>query len=244
MNWVSPIRSMATIEALEKTLKQEDIRYYFLFAIGVSNGMHVSEILQLTVGDVRGKAVLEVPIGRNGVRQVQPFGEELQTEIEAYTRDRAEDELFITSEDPDFEKTAKTAIKRIGLKSGITSFGFQTVRKTFAYFYYQQYHDVEYLKKHLNYASDSLVYRYIGEQPVSANRTLTARENEAARRKLLTDKAGTERIRSIREFLEGLDRQIGDPVNSDAFYGSVECLLDELEKTVKRYECCDASETM
>ena len=49
-----------------------------------------------------------------------------------------------------------------GNNIGLTEIGTHTMRKTFGYHHYQQYHDVALLQEIFNHSSPSITLRYIG----------------------------------------------------------------------------------
>lgn len=112
------------------------------------------------------------------------------------------------------------------------------MRKTFAWRYYRETGDIYYLQNLLNHASPSITYRYIGEKPnvEIVLKKLTAEENERSRYVLLNEDGGVKRIGKIREMLDQVEKELGNPGNNDAFYGRVDCFLNELEELIRNYE--------
>ena len=55
MNFVQPIRDPVLIEQIEKYLKNKNERDYILFLLGIYTGLRISDILSLTVKDLRNK---------------------------------------------------------------------------------------------------------------------------------------------------------------------------------------------
>ena len=53
-------------------------------------------------------------------------------------------------------------IVKAGKKVGLTDIGTHTMRKTFGYFHYQQFHDVALLQTIFNHSSPSITLRYVG----------------------------------------------------------------------------------
>ena len=65
---------------------------------------------------------------------------------------------------------------------------------------------------------------------------LTAEENERSRYVLLNEDGGMKRIGRIRETLDQVEKELENPGNNDAFYGRVDCFLNELEELIRNYE--------
>ena len=242
MNWVAPIKDEETLNKFKEKLKSMDEKYYIMFEIGVGTGMQLQEILKLKVKDVRDKEEIEAYIGTKHIRRTFCFPESLKQEILAYTEGKDPEEYLIqgyaSSKEALSREQAYRALKNAGRSIGLTSIGAQTMRKTFAWRYYKETGDIYYLQNLLNHASPSITYRYIGEKPnvEVVLKKLTAEENERSRFVLLNDNAGVERFRRIRETLEEIEKELGNPGNNDAFYGRVDCFLNELEELVRNYE--------
>ena len=111
------------------------------------------------------------------------------------------------------------------------------MRKTFAWRYYKSTGDIYYLQNLLNHASPSITYRYIGEKPnVEVYlKKMTPEENERSRYMLYKNGNGKKRIEAIREMLSAIDAEMDNPLNNDAYYGRVDCLLTEMEDLVENF---------
>jgi integrase len=55
MEYVEPIRSEKQIKGMANYLKGSNIRDYTLFILGINSGLRISDLLSLTVGDVKEK---------------------------------------------------------------------------------------------------------------------------------------------------------------------------------------------
>ena len=133
---------------------------------------------------------------------------------------------------------AYRAFKSAGKSMGLTSIGAQTMRKTFAWRYYKSTGDIYYLQNLLNHASPSITYRYIGEKPnVEVYlKKMTPEENERSRYMLYKNGNGKKRMEAMREMLlDDLMQEMDNPLNNDAYYGRVDCLLTEMEDLVENF---------
>lgn len=121
---------------------------------------------------------------------------------------------------------------------GLTSIGAQTMRKTFAWRYYKSTGDIYYLQNLLNHASPSITYRYIGEKPnVEVYlRKMTPEENERSRYILYKNGNGKKRIEELKKVLDDISKEMDNPLNNDAYFGKVECLLKEMEELVANFK--------
>ncbi len=241
MNWVAPIKDEKTLNAFREKLRETDEKYYIMFEIGVGTGMQLQEILKLKNKDIAGKKELTVKIGTKSIKTTFKISPELQKIIANYTKDKDPNAYLIigykNSDTPLSREQAYRVFRSVGRQVGLNSIGAQTMRKTFAWKYYQETGDIYYLQKLFNHASPSITYRYIGEKSnvTTVFKKLTAEENERSRRVLYQDNSGKKRIGALVDMLNGISMELDNPANPDAFYGRVDSLLTELETIVKDY---------
>lgn len=241
MNWVAPIKDEKTLQEFKQQLKTADEKYYIMFEIGVGTGMQLQDILLLKNGDIRGKDSLTVEIGTKGMKTVFKIPGELQREIAAYTEGKDPDAYLITgtanSKSPLSREQVYRVFRTVGRQVGLNSIGAQTMRKTFAWKYYNETGDIYYLQELFNHASPSITYRYIGEKPnvTVMFKKLTAEENERSRRMLYKDDNGKKRLNSLVQTLNEITLEMDNPANADSFYGRVDTLLNELEEIMENY---------
>ena len=242
MNWVAPIKDEETLSRFKDKLKTMDEKYYIMFEIGVGTGMQLQDILKLRCKDVRDKDFIDAEIGTKKIRRTFKFSKDLKKIIHDYTEGKDPDSYLIlghaSSPEPLSREQAYRALKSAGRSIGLSSIGAQTMRKTFAWRYYKETGDIYYLQNLLNHASPSITYRYIGEKPnVEIQlKKMTAEENERSRFVLLKDEGGSRRIKAICKMLEGLEKELNNAGNNDAFYGKADCFLTEIEELIRNYE--------
>ncbi len=242
MNWVAPIKDDETLEKFKQKLREMDDKYYIMFEIGVGTGLQLQEILQFKNKDVRGKDSIEASIGTKNIKRTFQIPEDLQKIIMDYTEGKDPDAYLIlghaSSPQPLSREQAYRALKSAGKSMGLTSIGAQTMRKTFAWRYYKSTGDIYYLQNLLNHASPSITYRYIGEKPnVEAYlRKMTPEENERSRYMLYKNGNGKKRIDTINSFLSDIAREMDNPLNNDAYFGKVDCLLTEMEDLMENFK--------
>ncbi len=242
MNWVAPIKDDETLEKFKMKLREMDDKYYIMFEIGVGTGLQLQEILKFKVKDIRGKDSIEASIGTKNIKRVFQIPKELKDIITNYTEGKDPDSYLIVghanSSAPLSREQAYRALKSAGKSMGLASIGAQTMRKTFAWRYYKSTGDIYYLQNLLNHASPSITYRYIGEKPnVEVYlRKMTPEENERSRYILYKNDNGKKRIEALKDMLTEIEGEMGNPLNNDAYYGKVDCLLTEMEELAENFK--------
>ena len=213
MNWVAPIKDQETLKNFGETLKQVDYKYYIMFELGVGTGLQLQDILAFKNKDVTGKKEIEVTIGTRNMKNVFTVPEELQQIINEYTKGKDPEAYLIlghsSSNKPVSREQAYRVLRSAGHKIGLNSIGAQTMRKTYAWNYYKE---TVFLKK------------------------TTPQENERSRYLLYLNDNGKKKLNKIIDTLTGIRDNFDSPANNDAFYGKVDCLLQELEALMENYQ--------
>ena len=242
MNWVAPIKDQETLKNFGETLKQVDYKYYIMFELGVGTGLQLQDILAFKNKDVTGKKEIEVTIGTRNMKNVFTVPEELQQIINEYTKGKDPEAYLIlghsSSNKPVSREQAYRVLRSAGHKIGLNSIGAQTMRRTYAWNYYKETGDIYHLQKLFNHASPSITYRFIGEKPNIEVflKKMTPQENERSRYLLYLNDNGKKKLNKIIDTLTGIRDNFDSPANNDAFYGKVDCLLQELEALMENYE--------
>lgn len=242
MNWVAPIKDEETLTKFKEKLREMDDKYYIMFEIGVGTGLQLQEILKFRNKDIRDKDSIEACIGTKNIKRTFLIPEELKQIIHDYTEGKDPDAYLVlghaSSPAALSREQAYRAFKSAGKSMGLTSIGAQTMRKTFAWRYYKATGDIYYLQNLLNHASPSITYRYIGEKPnVEVYlRKMTPEENERSRYLLYKNGNGKKRISDLQNVLSEISEEMDNPLNNDAFYGKVDCLLKEMEELVLNFK--------
>lgn len=242
MNWVAPIKDEETLKKFKEKLREMDDKYYIMFEIGVGTGLQLQEILKFKNKDIRDKESIEACIGTKNIKRTFIIPPELQEIIHNYTEGKDPDAYLIlghaSSPAALSREQAYRAFKSAGKSMGLTSIGAQTMRKTFAWRYYKATGDIYYLQNLLNHASPSITYRYIGEKPnVEVYlRKMTPEENERSRYLLYKNGNGKKRIEALSKVLSEIMEEMDNPLNNDAYYGKVDCLLKEMEELVSNFQ--------
>lgn len=242
MNWVAPIKDSETLERFKTALKETDYKYYIMFEIGVGTGLQLQDILNFKNKDVTDKDEITVEIGTKHIKNTFKIPAELKQIIKDYTKGKNPDAYLITghasSEKAVSREQAYRVLRSVGHKVGLNSIGAQTMRKTFAWNYYNETGDIYYLQNLFNHASPSITYRYIGEKPniEIVLKKMTPQENERSRYFLYLNGSGKKRLNNIIDTLTNIRDNFDAPTNNDAFYGKVDCLLEELDSLMENYK--------
>lgn len=177
MQYVQPIRDKKKIEEIKAVLKENGTRDLLLFSMGINTGLRISDLLKLRVIDVKGKTHVEIKEQKTGKVKRFPLLGSLQSLIEEYVRNKDCSEYLFKSRNgknkPITRVMAYMIINDAAQKANITdNIGTHTLRKTFGYHHYQQFHDVAILQYLLNHSSPSITLRYIGITQDNVEETL------------------------------------------------------------------------
>lgn len=141
-------------------------RNAMIFKFGVASGLRVSDILDLTNEEVLGHNKIWVTEQKTGkVRQI-PLNFIL-ADLNDYMDSRTDHStwLFPNSRNPKehvSKSTFAAALNRAAARCGLTDIvGTHTMRKTFGYQYYQQFHDLVKLMDIFGHSSEKITLRYI-----------------------------------------------------------------------------------
>lgn len=177
MQYVQPIRDKKKIEEIKAVLKENGTRDLLLFSMGINTGLRISDLLKLRVIDVKGKTHVEIKEQKTGKVKRFPILGSLQSLIEEYVRNKDCFEYLFKSRNgenkPITRVMAYMIINNAAQKASITdNIGTHTLRKTFGYHHYQQFHDIAILQYLLNHSSPSITLRYIGITQDNVEETL------------------------------------------------------------------------
>ena len=172
MEFVQPIRDIKQIETIKKLLKQQSMRDYCLFVLGINSGLRISDLLKLRISDVseKGKVKDRIRLREKKTNKFKdfPISENAKRAIKEYLQTRTINEnepLFISRKTKGILMWQRAywilneAARSIGIKEKI---GTHTLRKTFGYHAYKNGYDIEIIQKLFNHSSPSITLRYIG----------------------------------------------------------------------------------
>ena len=172
MEFVQPIRDLKKIDTIKKLLKQQNLRDYCLFVLGINSGLWISDLLKLRISDVseKGKIKDRIRLREKKTNKFKdlPLSNSTKSALKEYlkTREYNENEpLFISRKNKGFllrqqaYKIINDVAKSVGIKEKI---GTHTLRKTFGYHAYNNGYDITLIQKLFNHSSPAVTLRYIG----------------------------------------------------------------------------------
>jgi len=165
MNEVQPIRDPEMIDRMKQELAKNGSRDSFLFTFGINTGLRISDILELTVGDVRGKTHVTIKEQKTDKRKRFKLHHELREAIQDYTKGMADTDYLFKSKrgnNPIKRVQAYKILNRAAKNLGVEEIATHTMRKTFGYHFYKKTGDIAMLQEIFNHSAPSVTKRYIG----------------------------------------------------------------------------------
>ena len=171
MNFVQPIRDKNKIEEMKGELRKNGTRDFMLFYVGINSGLRISDLLKLNYDDIRNKdgsmkSHISIIEKKTNKPKMFPITNGLYSELEKYTTNMRSGEYLCKSQKgvnkPISASQAYRIIVAAGAKVGLAGLGTHTLRKTFGYHHYQQFHDIAILQQIFNHSSPSITMRYLG----------------------------------------------------------------------------------
>ena len=172
MEFVQPIRDLKKIETIKKLLKQQNLRDYCLFVVGINSGLRISDLLKLTISDVidgnKLKDRIRLREKKTNKFKDFPLSDNAKSALKEYLKTReytTNEPLFLSRKNKGFllrqqaYKIINNVAKEVGIKEKI---GTHTLRKTFGYHAYNNGYDITLIQKLFNHSSPSVTLRYIG----------------------------------------------------------------------------------
>ncbi len=171
-------------------------RRYIMFLLGIYTGLRIGDILKLRVRDVRDAKYLELAAEKTNKKTKIIINDYLRGELEEYIADKNDYEYLIKSQKgnnkPISAKGAWDDMKKAAEVFGLNNIGCHTLRKTFGYFFYQQYKDIVTLKNIFGHSDISVTFRYIGLDQDKTDKCIGGLELLPTKRKI-TKKADEKR---------------------------------------------------
>lgn len=162
---VEPIRDKDIYNKMKAELMEWNEKYYIMFLVGCLLGLRINEILSLRVGDVKGKKEHTFIQSKTGKEVTIAFNPELKKALNKYCEGKDPQCALIPCRDNEYKPLspmrAWEVIHALGEKHGL-HLGTHSMRKTCAYHYYMQTHDLATLKVWLNHTSERDTLTYIG----------------------------------------------------------------------------------
>jgi len=167
---VDPIRAEKNIKKIKRLLK-DNARDLLLFTMGINNGLRISDLLKLKVGDVRDikpGQTLKVKETKTGKMNILMINKSVHQVLKQYLEEvkpSDEDYLFQSRNGNNKPLARETVNKMIKewTKSMKGNYGTHTLRKTFGYIQRTKYGvSFEVLCKRFGHSSPAITMRYLG----------------------------------------------------------------------------------
>ncbi|WP_312423111.1 site-specific integrase [Anaerospora hongkongensis] len=177
MEYVQPIRDKKQIENMKRYLKDSNLRDYLLFVLGINSGLRISDLLKLTVDDVKSKERISIKETKTGKVKDFPLSDTCKKAIAEYLKEtkltegvlfpsrknKGNDIAKAISRQQAYDVINKAAEEvRVITKTNGIRIGTHTLRKTFGYHAYQSGVGIEVIQKLLNHSAPSVTLRYLG----------------------------------------------------------------------------------
>ncbi len=167
MEYVEPIRTKKQIDNIKRHLRRRNLRDYLLFVLGINSGLRISDLLLLTIDDVKEKNRIVLREKKTGKTKDFPLSESCKKAIQEYLIDSwTTSGWLFRSKKGDHPITRiqayriiNQAARAVGIKEAI---GTHTLRKTFGYWAFKNGVDVTRIQKLLNHSAPSITLNYIG----------------------------------------------------------------------------------
>lgn len=163
---VEPIRSKTDIKKIiEWFYEHKKKKYAVLFTLGIYSGLRISDLLKLKVKDVYNKTTITMREQKTGKYKLFPLKNELQILLNEFCAERGLDEWLFTGKRK--RKLDRSQVYRFLNQACAeleidVNVGTHTMRKTFGYHHYKQFHDIGLLQTIFNHYSPNVTRRYIG----------------------------------------------------------------------------------
>lgn len=166
MNEVQAIKDRRHIELMKQSL---DGRNLLLFTVGINVGLRISDLLRLTVGELRSDYVV-IKEGKTGKSRKFALNDSVKEAVAKLVPKVAADSnhAFPSRKGTNpigrvqAYRILNAAVVRAGLADVYTSFGAHSLRKTFGYFAYEAGVDLALIMRVLNHSTQRETLRYIG----------------------------------------------------------------------------------
>ncbi len=155
------VQNKIKLKDFQSKLKEIDKSYYYLFLIGFNLGLKLKKTIRLDKKEVENiiKERKNDIIRKNKLAQIKEF-------LECFDKN---DYLFLDNE----KNMSKNEInnesekiyfilKKTAQDSGIDNFGNEILQRSFAYFHYQYFQDIDRIKDLLNLVSPTATLHYMG----------------------------------------------------------------------------------
>ncbi|MEL7571212.1 MAG: site-specific integrase [Eubacteriaceae bacterium] len=167
MECVEPIRSKEQINAIKCHLKSRSLRNYLLFVLGINSGLRISDLLSLTIDDIKEIDRIILREKKTGKSKDFPLSDTCKDAIKEYLQNTTINSKWLfkskKGDRPITRIQAYRIINKAARMTGIkTAIGTHTLRKTFGYWAYKNGADITQIQKLLNHSTPNITLAYIG----------------------------------------------------------------------------------
>lgn len=167
MEYVEPIRSEKQIKGMASYLKGTNIRDYVLFILGINSGLRISDLLALSVEDLKGQDRVSIKEQKTGKTKNFPLSDTCRKAVSEYLKETGQTSgpLFPSRKGSrsitriQAYRILNEAAAHVGIKEAV---GTHTLRKTFGYWAYKSGVDITRIQKLLNHSAPCVTLAYIG----------------------------------------------------------------------------------
>jgi len=158
----SPIKDIETIQQIKNLYSvKKDYKGLLLFLLAINTGAKLNELLDLNVGDIRGKEYLVIDNKKS-----VPLNDEIKKLIQKVCGNRSDNEPLFQRYKTNGRLDRATVFhkfreirKELALDERITVASW---RKTFGYFYYEKYKDLSFLQWYFSQNGVEETMQFIG----------------------------------------------------------------------------------
>lgn len=166
MNEVQAIKSRGHIELLKNAMHGRNL---LLFTVGINVGLRISDLLQLTVGELRSDSIT-IREGKTGKARKFELNDSVKDAVATLVPSDVPASAYAFASRKGDKPISRVqayrvlndAVIRAGLSGVYTSFGAHSLRKTFGYFAYESGVEIPLIMRVLNHSSQRETLRYIG----------------------------------------------------------------------------------
>lgn len=154
------VQNKFKLNDFQKELKKENISYYYLFLIAYNLGLNLEKVLKLTRKEA--EEIIDIEKRADDI-----FNEASLAEIKEYLAQFNEDDYIFQALSK--QKEGYPALKRVyqnlnelAKNAGINNFGSETFKKSYAYYHYQRYQDIDRIKDIFGLVSPTAALHFMG----------------------------------------------------------------------------------
>lgn len=220
---VEPIRKKSDIRRICNWFMDHDLeKYAILFKLGCYTGLRASDVLQLKVNEVYHKDKVIIREQKTGKVKMFVINPRIKPQLNNYIERRG-----LSGDMPVFEGRGDREVDRsqvyrfivraceeLGIEDNV---GTHTMRKTFGYHAYRQFHDMATIQFIFNHTSPDVTLRYLGVTQDEADRmyiNLDLEHDEETLEDMIIQGVGKPRIQRIAQFCKSYLSGVTDGVHT------------------------------